>query len=57
MHDDRVDLSLESPLDLARNASKVIELHADTLASRRKTIRFVIDEPGDIRVEEVRRSR
>ncbi len=57
MSGDRVDLLIDPSLLLARNASRVIELHADALASRRRTIRFVVEEPGDITVQEVRRSR
>lgn len=57
MAGDWVDLSFDPPLRIATNASRVLELHADALASRRRTIHFVVDEPGDIFSEEVRRSR
>ncbi len=57
MDGDRVNLSLDPPLSVARNTSRVLELHADALASRRKTVRFVVQEPGDIQSSEVRRPR
>ena len=57
MHGDRVDLSFQPPLMLPSHASKVFELHADTLASRRRTIHFVVEEPADITAQETRRSR
>ena len=57
LHGDRVDLFFDPPVLLPRNASKVLELHADVLASRRRTIRFLVEEPADITAHEARRSR
>jgi hypothetical protein len=57
LHGDRVDLFFDPPVLLLKNASKVLELHADVLASRRRTIRFLVEESADITAHEVRRSR
>lgn len=45
---DAVALSFTPPLVLRRNAVHVWELIADVRASRRRTIRFTLDEPSDL---------
>lgn len=47
MQGDRIDLTVVD-LTIARGTSRIIELHADVHASRRRTLRFLIEEPSDI---------
>jgi hypothetical protein len=54
MVDDRVTLEFNPVYMLPRSTLKRVELHADVLASRRKTIHFSVEEPGDMTVGEVR---
>ena len=51
---DRVAILLDPPLRIERGGTKTVELTADVMASVRKTLRFLIDEPGDIITKEVR---
>ena len=45
---DRVRLSFDPPFLLRRNEERLVELRADVLASRRKTIRIVLEEESDV---------
>ena len=54
MDGDRVRLVFNPPLLLKKNKKRLLSLRADVRASRRKTIRFIIEEPGDIQAELVR---
>lgn len=51
---DRVVILLDPPLRIERGGTKTVELTADVMASVRKTLRFLIEEPGDIITKEVR---
>jgi hypothetical protein len=44
----RVRLVFDPPLVLRANEERLIALRADVVASRRRTIRFVLDEPSDL---------
>lgn len=46
--------TFDPPLRLDRNADRVLVLRADVLASRRRTIDFVLEEESDIEAEPVR---
>ncbi len=47
-------LWLTTPLRLEAHEERMIELHADVRASRRKTIDFILEEPSDIESQDVR---
>jgi hypothetical protein len=53
---DRVLLSFDPPLLLRRGTTQTFELVADVMSGIRRTIHFVIQEPGDLAAR-VRRSR
>jgi hypothetical protein len=48
MEGDHVTLLFDPPYLLPKGQDKVLELHADVFASRKRTIGFVIKEPSDI---------
>ncbi len=48
MDGDRIELSFDPPLTLTRNDVRVLELVADVRASRRRTIRFTLEESSDL---------
>ncbi len=50
---DRVRVVLDPPLILTRNGIRQVQLLADIRASRRKTVRLIIQEPGDIEASPV----
>ncbi len=54
MEGDSVRLVFETPLILRKNDTQAFTLRADIRASRRRTIQFVIEEPGDIEAGVVR---
>ena len=45
---DRIRVQLDPPLVLRRSETRLVQLLADVRASRRKTVKFVIQEPSDI---------
>jgi hypothetical protein len=47
-HGDTVKFLFTPPYPLGKNASVVLNVIADVSASRRKTIRLIVDEPSDI---------
>ncbi len=51
---DRIRVVLDPPLVLRRNEVRLIQLLGDIRASRRKTVRFIIQEPSDIEAAPVR---
>ena len=51
---DRVRLEFDPPLILRKNQDRLMILRASVLASRSKTIQFVIQEPSDVEAEVVR---
>ncbi len=51
---DRVRVELQPPLVLRRNEARLVQLLGDVRASRRKTVRLLIQEPGDIEAEAAR---
>ena len=51
---DRVRLEFDPPMILNKNQERLMILRANVLASSRKTIQFVIQEPSDIESEVVR---
>lgn len=51
---DRVRVVLDPPLILRRNEVRLVQLLADIRASRRRTVRFLIQEPGDVEASPVR---
>ena len=52
--DSTVRIVLDPPLMLDNNSRKLIELHADVRGSKKRLIRFTIEEPSDIEAEEIR---
>lgn len=54
MDGDRVRVELRPPLILRRNEIRLVQLVADIRASRRRTIRFVIQEPSDVEAQSTR---
>ena len=54
MHGDRVVLLLDPRLRIAKGGTRTVELTADVRASSKRTLRFLIEEPGDIVSREVR---
>jgi hypothetical protein len=52
-----VTLTFDPPLKLDRNAERLLELTADVRASRRRTIRLIVDEPSDVSVGRPSRTR
>ena len=50
MDGDTVDLLCEPPFLVRRNEVRILNLIADIRASRRRTVRFLIDEPSDIHI-------
>lgn len=50
---DRVRVELQPPLLLKRNEVRLVQLLGDVRASRRKTVRLIIQEPGDMEAEGV----
>lgn len=54
LQEDRVVLLLDPPLRISRNGTRTVELTADVRASNRRTLQFLIEEPGDIVSAEVR---
>lgn len=48
MSGNTVTLTFDPPLRLDRNASRMLQLRADVRASRRRTIRFILEEPSDL---------
>lgn len=48
MDGDRVTLTFDPPLRLDRNDEVLLELKGDVVASRRRTVRFVLEEPSDL---------
>jgi len=50
----RVVLMLDPPLLLQHGGSRTLELHSDIRSGVRKTIRFIVEEPGDVLSSEVR---
>lgn len=54
---DTLRFELDSPLLLDRNQSKLLTVKGDVRASRKRTIRFIIDEPSDIEAMRQQRSR
>lgn len=51
---DRVRLTFDPPLLLKKNKKRTFSLRADVRASRSRTIRFLIEEEGDIEAEPLR---
>ncbi|MBU0458176.1 hypothetical protein KJ652_05645 [Patescibacteria group bacterium] len=51
---DKVRLEFKPPISLKKNQSRLMILRGDVRASRRRTIDFIIEEPGDIESEVVR---
>lgn len=51
MDGDRVRAVFDPPLVLERNQERVLELHADVRVGSSKTLRFVLEEPGDLEAE------
>ncbi|MEK7563863.1 MAG: hypothetical protein AAB544_05745 [Patescibacteria group bacterium] len=51
---DRVVILLDPPLRIERGGTRTVELTADVMASVRKTVRLLIEEPGDLISEEAR---
>jgi hypothetical protein len=51
---DRVVLTLNPPLFIVHGGSRTVELHADIRSGARKTVRFLIEEPGDVLSRDVR---
>ncbi len=51
---DRIRIELQPPLVLRRNEVRLVQLLGDVRASRRKTVRLIIQEPSDIEAEAVR---
>ncbi len=49
-----VRVTFGDPFLLQSGQTKLLELHADVRASRRKTIGFIIEEPSDVEATEVR---
>lgn len=45
---DKARFVFDPPLDLGRGSQRILVLHANVRAGRRKTIEFLIQEPGDI---------
>jgi len=54
MDDDTVRLVFEPPVLLKKNEKRIFVLRANVLASRRRTIKFIVEEPGDLISEVVR---
>jgi len=52
MTGDKVSLSLNPPVLISRGSSRIFELHADVRASRRRTIRFTVEEASDLRARD-----
>lgn len=48
LDDDRVRLAFTPALDIDSNESVLLELKADITASKRRTIRFMLEEPSDL---------
>jgi len=53
---ERVRLTLDPPLPLRKNQTKLFELQADVRAGRRRTLQFIIEEPSDIETEAATRA-
>ena len=51
---DRIRVELQPPLVLKRNEVRLVQLLGDVRASRRKTVRLIIQEQGDIEAEAAR---
>ncbi len=51
---DRVRIVFDPPLIIRKNHERLMTLRADIRASRRRTIKFVVDEPADIEAEVIR---
>lgn len=51
---DRVRVELQPPLSLRMNETRLIQLLGDVRASRRKTVRLLLQEPGDVEAEPTR---
>lgn len=54
MNGDTVHLTFDPPLLLEKNDSRTFSLRADIRASRRRTLRFVLEEPSDLVTQSVR---
>lgn len=54
MTGNRVVLTLDPPFALPHGGSRTVELHADIRSGARRTIKFIIEEPGDVLSREVR---
>lgn len=54
MDDDAIRLTFDPPLRLLRRQKRVIQLQADVRASRKRTVRFTVEEPSDIEAERAR---
>lgn len=57
MDGDVVTLTFDPPFKLEKNASKLLELRADIRSSRKRTIRFTLDELSDLLVMPAARTR
>lgn len=57
MDGDIVHLMFVPPLQMNKNSTKLLELHGDVRASRRRTIDFVVKESSDITVQTASRTR
>lgn len=55
LDDDRARLTFNPPLLLEKNEELVFIIKANVKASRRQTIRFLIEEPGDIEARSARK--
>ncbi len=53
LESDRIRVVLDPPLILKKNEIRQIQLLADIRASRRKTVRFIIQEPSDVEASPV----
>lgn len=51
---DRIRIPLEPPLLIKRNESRLLYLRADIRASRRRTVKFLIQTPGDVEASPLR---
>lgn len=54
---DHVRLVFDPPVRLKRNDTRVFELRADVRAGRSKTLRFILEAPGDIEATPAARTR